>query len=355
MLPPAEVPNPELPPGPQTAIPTSKLKLLDQVRREIRLRHYSLRTEEAYVDWIKRFLHFHKAKAAPHPSGSGEASGWRHPRDLGAAEVRQFLEHLAADRNVAAATQNQALNALVFLYHGVLKIKLGELGEYLRANKPGRLPVVLARPEAQRLLAALPGTHQLIGQLLYGTGLRLLECLRLRIKDVDFARNQVTVRDGKGFKDRVTMLPDKLKDELQRHLERVKLLHEQDLAQGGGRVYLPYALAEKYPNANREWAWQYVFPAKTVSTDPRTGERRRHHVHENAVQKAIKEAVRLAGLSKPANCHCLRHSFATHLLEAGYDIRTVQELLGHKDVATTQIYTHVMQKPGLGVRSPLNG
>ena len=255
MLPPAEVPNPELPPGLQTAIPTSKLKLLDQVRREIRLRHYSLRTEEAYVDWIKRFIHFHKAKAAPDPSGGGEASGWRHPRDMGAAEVRQFLEHLATDRNVAAPTQDQALNALVFLYHGVLKIKLGELGEYLRANKPAHLPVVLARPEAQRLLAALPGTHQLIGQLLYGTGMRLLECLRLRIKDVDFERNQITVRDGKGFKDRVTMLPDKLKGELSRHLERVKLLHEQDLAQGGGRVYLPYALAEKYPNANPEWAW----------------------------------------------------------------------------------------------------
>src|SRR5881396_3064778 len=214
MLPPAEVPNPELPPGLQTAIPTSKLKLLDQVRREIRLRHYSLRTEEAYVDWIKRFIHFHKTKAAPHPSGGGEASGWRHPRDMGAAEVRQFLEHLATDRNVAAPTQDQALNALVFLYHGVLKIKLGELGEYLRANKPAHLPVVLARPEAQRLLAALPGTHQLIGQLLYGTGMRLLECLRLRIKDVDFERNQITVRDGKGFKDRVTMLPDKLKGEL---------------------------------------------------------------------------------------------------------------------------------------------
>jgi len=355
MLPLGEDPNPELTRRPQPAVPSSKPKLLDQVRREIRLRHYSLRTEEAYVDWIQRYIQFHKAKPAPDPSGGGEASGWRHPRDMGAAEVRQFLEHLAADNNVAAATQNQALNALVFLYQGVLKIKLGELGEYARANKPARLPVVLARQEAQRLLAALPGTHQLIGQLLYGTGLRLLECLRLRIKDVDFERNQITVRDGKGFKDRVTMLPDKLKEELQRHLERVKLLHEQDLAQGGGRVHLPYALAEKYPNANREWAWQYVFPAKTVSIDPRTGERRRHHVHENAVQKAIKEAVRLAGLSKPANCHCLRHSFATHLLEAGYDIRTVQELLGHQDVATTQIYTHVMQKPGLGVRSPLDG
>jgi integron integrase len=325
------------------------------VRREIRLRHYSLRTEEAYVGWIKRFIHFHKSKPSPEPSGGGEASGWRHPRDMGAAEVRQFLEHLASDRNVAAPTQDQALNALVFLYHGVLKIKLGELGEYVRPTKPARVPVVLARQEAQRLLAALPGTHQMIGQLLYGTGMRLLECLRLRIKDVDFERNQITVRDGKGFKDRVTMLPDRLKGELQRHLERVKLLHEQDLAQGGGRVHLPYALAEKYPNADREWAWQYVFPAKTVSIDPRTGERRRHHVHENAVQKAIKEAVRLAGLSKPANCHCLRHSFATHLLEAGYDIRTVQELLGHQDVSTTQIYTHVMQKPGLGVRSPLDG
>jgi len=324
-----------------SALPAApKVKLLDQVRREIRLRHYSLRTEEAYVNWIRRFILYHSK---------------RHPRDMGAAEVRGFLEHLANEGQVASATQHQAASALLFLYLQVLKVQLDDIGEALRPKRPVRLPTVLTREEVARLLAVLEGTHQLIGRLLYGTGMRLLEGLRLRVKDVDFARNQIMVRQGKGFKDRVTMLPGSLKAELQRHLERVKILHEADLKAGLGAVYLPYALAEKYANAEREWVWQWVFPAKTIGSDPRTGARRRHHVHENAVQKAIKEAVRRAGLSKAASCHTLRHSFATHLLEAGYDIRTVQELLGHKDVTTTQIYTHVMQKPGLGVRSPLDG
>jgi integron integrase len=316
-----------------------KVKLLDQVRREIRLRHYSLRTEEAYVNWIRRFIFFHRK---------------RHPRDMGATEVRAFLEHLANEGQVASATQHQAASALLFLYLQVLKVQLEGIDEALRPKRPARLPTVLTREEVARLLAVLEGTHQLIGRLLYGTGMRLLEGLRLRVKDIDFARNQMVVREGKGFKDRVTMLPGSLKAELQRHLERARILHEQDLKAGLGAVYLPYALAEKYPNADREWAWQWMFPAKTIGSDPRTGARRRHHVHENAVQKAIKEAVRRAGLDKPASCHTLRHSFATHLLEAGYDIRTVQELLGHKDVATTQIYTHVMQQPGIGVRSPLD-
>lgn len=316
------------------------LMLSEAVQRQLRLRHYSLRTEEAYVGWVKRFIRFHAG---------------RHPRDMGAAQVRAFLEDLAVERNVSASTQNQALHALLFLYAHVLERSLGEVGEFTPARRPKKLPVVLAREEVSRLLAALEGTHRLIAQLLYGSGLRLLEGLRLRVKDVDFARGQIIVREGKGFKDRVTMFPDKLKLELQRQLEEARTLHAQDVKGGLGAVWLPEALAVKYPNAPQEWCWQWVFPAKQISADPRTGERRRHHVHENAVQKAVKIAVAKARLSKPATCHTLRHSFATHLLENGYDIRTVQELLGHKDVATTQIYTHVMAKPGIGVRSPLDG
>jgi integron integrase len=274
---------------------------------------------------------------------------------MGAPEVAQFLAHLAVAGNVAASTQNQALNALVFLYEQVVQLPLGDLGEFARVKRPARLPVVLTQEETQRVLVALkPGTGSLIIRLLYGTGMRLMECLRLRVKDVDFARNQIVVREGKGDKDRITMLPDRLKAELQTHLERVKLRYETDMAEGFGRVYLPHALARKYPKADREWAWQWVFPANGLSKDPRTGLVRRHHVHELAVQRMMKEAVRLARLKKPATCHTLRHSFATHQLEAGYDIRTVQTLLGHKDVATTMIYLHVMQKPGLGVKSPLD-
>jgi integron integrase len=274
---------------------------------------------------------------------------------MGAPEVAQFLAHLAVAGNVAASTQNQALNALVLLYEQVLQQPLGALGEFARVRRPARLPVVLTQEETQRVLAALkPGTGALILRLLYGTGMRLMECLRLRIQDVDFGSGRILVREGKGDKDRMTMLPDRLKAELQAHLERVKLLHEQDLAEGFGRVYLPHALARKCPNADREWGWQYVFPAAGRSKDPRTGTLRRHHVNELAVQRLMKETVRLARLKKPATCHTLRHCFATHQLEAGYDIRTVQDLLGHKDVATTMIYLHVMQKPGLGVKSPLD-
>ncbi len=314
-------------------------KLLDQVRTLCRLKHYSIRTEQTYVDWCKRYILFHHK---------------RHPKEMGAAEVRAFLGHLAVHGKVAASTQNQALNALAFLYHQVLQQDLGELGAVVRPKRPQRLPTVLSRPEVQRLLANLDGTYRLIARLLYGTGMRLLEGLRLRVKDVDFERNVIVVRDGKGEKDRVTMLPESLKPELRAHLERVKQWHDDDLAAGHGRVYLPYALADKYPNANREWAWQYVFPAKSLSTDPRSGERRRHHVDETSLQRAMKIAVRHARLTKPASCHTLRHTFATHLLGNGYDIRTVQELPGHKDVATTQIYTHVLNHPGLGVRSPLD-
>jgi len=341
--------------------PNPKARLRDQVREVLRFHHYSLRTEKAYWQWIRRYLvfcrdHPHLTPALSPPSeGAEREKRWRHPKEMGAPEVAQFLTHLAVAGNVAASTQNQALNALVFLYEQVLQLPLGDLGEFARVKRPARLPVVLSQEETQRVLAALkPGTGGLIVRLLYGTGMRLMECLRLRVKDVDFARNQIVVREGKGDKDRMTMLPDKLKLELQTHLERVKLLHETDVADGFGRVHLPHALARKYPKADRELAWQWVFPANGRSKDPRTGMVRRHHVHELAVQRMMKEAVRLARLKKPATCHTLRHCFATHQLEAGYDIRTVQDLLGHKDVATTMIYLHVMQKPGLGVKSPLD-
>ena len=330
--------NQDQPPVKAERAPTPK-KLLDQVRDEMRVRHYALTTEQSYVEWMRRYILFHQK---------------RHPREMGAAEVRGFLEHLAVERKVSASTQNQALNAIVFLYRHVLKMPLGELGEFTPAKRPRRVPEVLSREEVQRLLSLLGGTYQLIGKLLYGTGMRLLECLRLRVKDVDFDRNQITIHAGKGGKDRRTMLPQSLRGALQEHLARVKILHEEDLAKGNGRVELPQALAAKYPNADREWGWQYVFPATAWSRDPRSGIVRRHHVHENSVQRVVKEAARRARLAKAASCHTLRHSFATHLLEAGYDIRTVQELLGHKDVATTMIYTHVLNKPGLGVRSPLD-
>jgi integron integrase len=320
-------------------IPNPKLKLLDQVSEVMRFKHYSLRTETTYREWIRRFILFH---------------GKRHPREMGPPEVERFLSDLAVTRKVAASTQNQAFNALLFLYRDVLHQDLGELGRVERAKRPERLPVVLTRTEVDRLLAGMTSTFQLMAKLLYGTGMRLMECVRLRVKDVDFEQNQVTVREGKGFKDRVTMLPESLKGPLAEHLRRVKLLHERDLAAGHGQVYLPYALSQKYPAADREWGWQYVFPAAGLSRDPRSGVVRRHHVNEQGLQRAVKDAVRLAGIVKPASCHSLRHSFATHLLEGGYDIRTVQDLLGHKDVSTTQIYTHVMARPGLGVRSPLD-
>ena len=314
-------------------------RLLDQVRAKIRFKHYSIRTEEAYVDWIKRFvLHF----------------GKRHPREMGPREVEAFLTHLAVHGKVAAATQNQAKSALLFLYREVLESELPWLENVERAKAPKRLPVVLTPQETQAVLSRLSGTHRLVASLLYGAGLRIMEALRLRVKDVEFARGEIIVREGKGFKDRITMLPQTVIEPLKAHLLEVRALHEADLARRGGDVYLPYALSRKYPNAGREWGWQYVFPSKTVSVDPRSGAVRRHHVQDQAIQRAIRQAVRDAGLAKPATPHTLRHSFATHLLEAGYDIRTVQELLGHKDVSTTMIYTHVLNKGGRGVTSPLD-
>ena len=322
-------------------VPNPKAKLLDQLREVLRVKHYALRTEESYGDWVVRFLKFHRDRAGR----------WKHPRELGAADVGCFLSHLATVNGVAAATQNQALNALVFLYAEVLHLELGEVGEFLRAKRPRRVPVVLSREEVRRVFAAMEGTPRLMAQVLYGTGLRLMELLRLRIKDVDFDRNQIVVQAGKGAKDRVTMLPGSLKGDLEVLVRRVRLLWEQDVAAGLGEVYVPPGLAVKYPRAAREWAWQWVFPSRNVSADPRSGRVRRHHVQDTALQRA----AQLAGVSKLATPHTLRHSFATHLLENGYDIRTVQDLLGHADVSTTQIYTHVMAKPGLGVRCPLDG
>ncbi|NOS74348.1 MAG: integron integrase [Methyloglobulus sp.] len=321
------------------SLPVQEPKLLDQVRGKIRLKHYSIRTEQAYTDWIKRFiLHF----------------GKRHPRDMGAAEVERFLTHLAVNGKVSASTQNQAKSALLFLYKEVLGVQLPWLDNVEQAKTPKRLPVVLNRDEVQAILSRLSGTQWLIASLLYGTGMRILECLRLRVQDIDFKRREILIRDGKGFKDRVTMLPVTLSAALQAHLTKVKSLHDNDLVQGNGSVYLPFALERKYPNAGKDWIWQYVFPTAKISTDPRTQATRRHHLQEQAIQRAVKQAVRDAGLTKAATPHTFRHSFATHLLEGCYDIRTVQELLGHADVSTTMIYTHVLNKGGKGVTSPLD-
>ncbi len=311
---------------------------LQRVRNAIRVRHYSIRTEQSYVDWIRRFILFH---------------GKRHPNELGEADVGRFLTWLAVERNVAPSTQNQALNALVFLYRHVIDRPLGDITNAARAKKPQRLPVVLTQDETQRLFRHLDGNQWLPVCLPYGSGLRLMECLRLRVKDLDFEHRAIVVRCGKGGKDRVVTLPDALVVPLQRHLESVRNLHEKDLRDGFGAVYLPHALARKYPNAARSWAWQYVFPAAKRSTDPRAGVVRRHHLDDSCLQKAVKQAVLRAGIHKPASCHTLRHSFATHLLERGMDIRTVQEQLGHKDLRTTQIYTHVLQRGGNAVISPL--
>jgi integron integrase len=314
-------------------------RLLTLVHEAIRRKYYSRRTEQAYVHWIKRFIYFH---------------GKRHPCEMGEAEVTAFLNDLAAARNVAGGTQNQALSALLFLYKEVLGKDLAWLDGLVRAKRPPRLPTVLTREEAESLLAQLTGVRWLVVSLLYGAGLRVMECLRLRVKDVDLEYRQILVRDGKGQKDRVTMLPEKLLEPLRAHLQRVKGLHARDVKEGFGEVNLPYALARKYPRAGREWAWQFVFPSKHRSADPDDGVLRRHHLFESVPQRAVHEAVRAAGIAKHASCHTLRHSFATHLLEAGYDIRTVQELLGHSDVSTTMIYTHVLNKGGRGVNSPLD-
>jgi integron integrase len=323
---------------PEHASPNSP-RLLDRVRDAIRRRHYSYRTEQTYVHWIKRYIWF---------------SDRRHPAEMGAAEVTAFLSHLARERGVAAATQNQALLALLFLYQEVLEVKLPWLDGIERAKRPVRVPVVLTVAEVKALLARLDGTKWLMAGLLYGSGLRLRECLKLRVKDVDFEYRQITVRDGKGGKDRVTMLPAELVEPLRAHLARVRSLHEHDLAEGFGSVELPFALERKYPNAASQWGWQYVFPSRKRSADPRSGEIRRHHVYDDVLPRAIGQAAREAGIAKPVGCHTLRHSFATHLLEAGHDIRTVQELLGHSNVSTTMVYTHVLNKGGRGVKSPLD-
>jgi integron integrase len=324
-----------VPPAPPIAQP----KLHDRVRWHLRVKRYSLRTEQAYIDWIRRYILFHKK---------------RHPSEMSEKEIADFLSHLAIDQRVAASTQNQALSALLFLYQQVLERKLDFITGVERVRRPPKVPVVFTRPEARAVISHLEGDYRVMGELLYGAGLRLMELLRLRVKDIDFGYNQIIVRESKGMRERRTVLPTRLKRCLQLHLERVRQLHRQDLARGGGAVYLSFALARKYGNASRDWRWQYVFPAAKLSADPRGAGMRRHHVGEKNLQNAVKIAIRRAGLSKAGSCHTFRHSFATHLLERGTDIRAVQELLGHKDISTTMVYTHVLNKPGLGILSPLD-
>ena len=337
-------PRPPAPPDPpthrQNKTPAPAYQaLLERMRTEMRLQRYALRTEEAYLHWAQRFLTFH----AP-----------LEPLQAGPDGVGQFLEHLALERGVSAGTQNQALNALVFLFRQVLGETVAMSEDVLRARRTKRLPVVLAKDEVNAVLERMDGHHRLMARLLYGTGMRLMECVRLRVKDIDFSLNLIVVRQGKGDKDRRVPLPRAVREDLERHLEGVKRQHTQDLDAGDGGVFLPDALARKYPRASRDWVWQYVFPAKSLSTDPRSGKVRRHHQDETGLQRAVAEAARAAKIDKPVSCHSFRHSFATHLLEAGYDIRTVQELLGHSHVSTTMIYTHVLNRPGVTVRSPLD-
>ncbi len=311
--------------------------VIEKCRTAMRTRHFSIRTEKSYINWIRRFIIFHDM---------------RQPEEMSGPEIGAYLDYLAETRRVAGATQKQALNALVFLYDQVLKKQPGDFSDYTKSKRPKRLPVVLTRDEVKRLLNELKGVHWLMAGLLYGAGLRLTECMRLRIKDLDFERGQITVRDGKGKKDRPTMLPEKFAAHLREQIDKSQSLFEADLAEGNDGVSMPPALERKYPKAPTEWRWQFVFPSDRLSTDPATGKTRRHHLHENNLQKAVKKAVQRAGIEKRATCHTLRHSFATHLLEEGYDIRTVQELMGHADVSTTMIYTHVLNKPGLAVKSP---
>jgi len=314
-------------------------KLLDQVREVMRVKHYSIRTEQAYIRWIKKFILFH---------------GKRHPSEMGEPEVEAFLTWLATEGNVAKSTQNQAFNALIFLYREVLNAPLEGRIDAVRSGKKQRLPVVLSKEEVQRLLSAMNGVPQLAAKLMYGTGMRLMECLRLRIKDVDFEVNEIRVRNGKGGTDRLVFLPETIKPALREHLERVKLVHEHDLSQGHGQVYLPGALERKYPKAGKQWIWQYVFPSIKLSKDPRSGEIRRHHMDPSTLDRAIKRAAKLAGINKRVSSHTLRHSFATHLLQSGTDIRTIQNLLGHKDISTTMIYTHVLRQMSPTIKSPLD-
>jgi len=314
-------------------------QILDRLREALRCRHYSRRTEQAYRHWVNRFVFFHHM---------------RPPVEMAEPEINAFLTHLAIKERVSASTQTQALSAILFLYRHVLGREIGTLEGLIRARKPRRLPVVMTREEIRAVIDELKGEYRVMAGLMYGAGLRLMECLRLRVQEVDFGANQITVRDGKGGKDRITLLPQTVKGPLQEHLKRVRTIHERDLQEGWGRVYLPDALARKYPNAAADWRWQYVFPAEHRWVNQQTGEQGRHHVHESAVQRAVKDAVRKAGIAKHATCHTFRHSFATHVLEDGYDIRTIQELLGHNDVKTTMIYTHVLNRGGRGVRSPLD-
>jgi integron integrase len=320
--------------------PRQEKKLLDQYRDAINLKHYSPRTGDTYIHWAKEYILFHHK---------------RHPKEMGAPEINQFLTHLASEKKISASVQNQALSAILFLYRHILHIELDEasLAEF-RPQRVKNIPTVLSKDEIKRVFENMTGIHKLIAQVMYGGGLRIMETMRLRVKDIDFDHHQIIVRDGKGEDDRVTLLADAVREPLQLHLEYVKLIHKKDLADGFGSVYLPYALGRKYPNAEKDWIWQYVFPAPDLSRDPRTGITRRHHLHESTVQKVVKEAARCAKINKHVTPHTFRHSFATHLLQNGYDIRTVQELLGHKDVKTTMIYTHVLQRGGLAVRSPLD-
>jgi len=323
----------------QPAAIDGRPKLLDRLREAIRSRHYSRRTEQTYCSWVKRFIYFHNL---------------RHPEEMAEPEINAFLTHLAVKERVSASTQNQALSALLFLYRHVLEREIGDLGEVIRARKPKRIPVVMTHEEVKAVLDQLTGDKWLMASLMYGAGLRLMECLRLRVQDIDFSRYEITVRDGKGGKDRITMLPESLAKPLQDHLQKVKVTHEKDLAEGWGRVQMPMALDRKYPNAPTDWHWQWVFPQEKRWKNVKTGEEGRHHLHETILQRAVKDAVRKAGVIKHVGCHTFRHSFAIHLLEAGYDIRTIQELLGHKDVSTTMIYAHVLSKGGRGVRSPID-
>jgi integron integrase len=315
------------------------MKLLDQMRMELRYRHYSIRTEKSYIGWIRRFIHFHQK---------------RHPGDMGDHEVKQFINWLASTRNVAASTQNQALCAVLFLYKNVMKRDMKWIENITWAKRPKRLPVVFSAAEISRILLLLEGPHRLIANIMYGSGLRLSESVSLRIQDLDFDYRQVMVRNAKGGKDRPTILPESLVNILRDQIEKVRLIHGDDLKNGFGTVYLPYALKRKFPNASREFNWQYLFPAKTISIDPRSGIKQRHHIHIDSVQRMIRSAVKRSGISKKGSSHSLRHSFATHLLEAGYDIRTIQELLGHEDINTTMIYTHVLNKGAGSVKSPID-
>jgi len=317
----------------------NKPRLIDQTRNVLRLHHYSYRTEQTYVQWIKRFIFFHNK---------------RHPKEMGEKEIRSYLTHLAVDKHVAASTQNQALSAILFLYKRVLELELDWIDDVVRAKRPKRLPVVLTKKEVASVLNAMTGTNAIVAKLLYGTGVRLMEALRLRIQDIDFEQGQVVVRSGKGDKDRITTLPESLVEQLQLQIKKVRDIHNNDLVEGYGRVYLPFALDRKYPRAGLEFGWQYCFPSMKRSTSPKTGLVGRHHLNENNVGRSIKTAARQVGINKRVSSHTMRHSFATHLLENGYDIRTVQELLGHKDVSTTMIYTHVLNKGGRGVKSPLD-